>query len=117
MKEEIRECKKHGSTLYKEYSEGKNRKSFRCLKCRAESVKKIYSKKKQKAVNYLGGVCKECGYHKCLAALEFHHLDPNEKDLDPSRILNRSWEKIKLELDKCILLCSNCHKEIHNCDN
>jgi hypothetical protein len=115
MKEEIRECKNHGETLYKEYSEGKDKKSFRCLKCRADSVRKIYKRKKKKAVDYLGGKCTECGYKKCLAALEFHHLDPTEKDLDPSRILNRSWENILIELDKCILVCSNCHKEIHNC--
>lgn len=116
MREEIRECKVHGESKYREYSEGKNKKSFRCLKCRAESIKRIYNGKKEKAVTYLGGECTKCGYKKCLAALEFHHLDPSKKDITPAKVLNRSWENIKKEIDKCILLCSNCHKEEHNCD-
>lgn len=56
---------------------------------------------------------KYCGYNKCLAALEFHH--PNsDKDFGLSQKgITRSWEKVKLELDKCELVCCNCHKEIH----
>lgn len=69
---------------------------------------------KQKAVTYMGGKCR-CGYDKCLGALEFHHKDPSEKDpnirFGSSR---KSFKKIAKELDKCIMLCANCHREEHD---
>jgi hypothetical protein len=68
--------------------------------------------KKKKCIDYKGGKCMICGYSKCIAALEFHHRDPNEKEFKISR--NKfDWEKVKDELDKCDLLCSNCHREYH----
>ena len=45
--------------------------------------------------------------------MEFHHLDPTQKDFGISSNSNRAWEKIRIELDKCVLVCSNCHREIH----
>lgn len=66
---------------------------------------------KRKAVVYKGGGCIVCGYDKCDAALEFHHLDPEEKDFSISS--SSSWRKIKNELDKCVLLCCRCHREVH----
>lgn len=84
--------------------------SSHCKKCQADRVRKM----KQKAIDYLGGSCSRCGYNKCNAALEFHHIDPSNKDITPSRLIARlSFKKIKEELDKCILLCSNCHREEH----
>lgn len=68
---------------------------------------------KQKAVDLLGGECSKCGYKKCLAALEFHHLDPSKKDINYYS-LKHNFNKITLELDKCVLLCANCHREEHN---
>jgi 5-methylcytosine-specific restriction endonuclease McrA len=68
---------------------------------------------KQKAVDYLGGKCSNCGYNKCLAALEFHHINPMEKDKDFAKLRLR-FNKLKPELDKCILLCANCHREHHS---
>lgn len=69
---------------------------------------------KQVCIDYKGGECQECGYNKCNAALEFHHLDPNEKDFNISELKKTNFnEKIKSELDKCALLCSNCHREVH----
>lgn len=69
---------------------------------------------KQWAVEYKGGRCEKCGYNKCIVALDFHHLNPKEKDFNLSnRNLNMDWDVIKEELDKCILVCSNCHREIH----
>ena len=67
---------------------------------------------KEQLVNYKGGRCVKCGYNKCLAALEFHHCDPKQKDFSISGG-TRSFETLKKEVDKCILVCSNCHKEIH----
>jgi len=69
--------------------------------------------KKNKAIEYKGGKCIRCGYNKCSTALEFHHLEPNKKDYSISRNINHSFDKIKKELDKCILVCANCHREIH----
>lgn len=74
------------------------------------------SENKKKAVEYKGGCCSICGYKKCLSALEFHHPDPSQKErFSNSRGLNRrkSFENQKPEIDKCVLVCSNCHREIH----
>jgi 5-methylcytosine-specific restriction endonuclease McrA len=64
------------------------------------------------AFNYKGGRCSMCGYDKRVDALEFHHLYNKEFGLSKSGI-TRSWERAKDELDKCIIVCSNCHKEVH----
>lgn len=78
------------------------------------SVDKRRKKLKILAIEYKGGKCEKCGYDKCKAALEFHHLDPNEKDFGiASKGYTRSWEAVKKELDKCIMVCANCHREIH----
>jgi len=77
-------------------------------------VKRFRKKTKLKAVEYKGGSCEICNYNRCIEALEFHHLDPKEKDFGISTNTNRAWDKIKKELDKCILVCSNCHREIHS---
>ncbi len=82
-----------------------------------KAVRERRRKLKLMAVEYKGGCCenKKCGYNKCVDVLEFHHLDPNEKDFGiASDGLTRSWEKIKEELDKCIMLCANCHREEHS---
>lgn len=70
--------------------------------------------RKEAAVAYKGGCCTRCGYDRYVGALEFHHLDPMEKEWQlGSRLPNGRWESLKAELDKCVLVCSNCHKEIH----
>ncbi|MCP5016925.1 MAG: hypothetical protein GY938_16905 [Ketobacter sp.] len=70
---------------------------------------------KQKAVNYKGGECCICKYNTCLAALEFHHVDPSKKNGYGTGALKAHWsfKKNKPELDKCILVCVRCHREIH----
>lgn len=68
--------------------------------------------KKRELVEYKGGKCDECGYNKCIEALEFHHTDPKKKDFNVSSH-SYSSERMKNEADKCRLLCSNCHKEEH----
>ena len=69
---------------------------------------------KKALVDYKGGQCCRCGYNKSLRALEFHHLDSNEKDFTISRCITKSMDTLKQEVDKCILVCSNCHAEIHD---
>lgn len=76
-------------------------------------VKSFRKRNKEKAVEYMGGKCVRCNYNKCIEALEFHHKNPKEKDFSLSQNMNKAWYKIKKELDKCIMVCSNCHKEIH----
>jgi len=63
-----------------------------------------------------GGACQTCGYKKNLSALVFHHLDPSKKDmsLDMRTLSNNKLELLLEEADKCILLCHNCHNELHN---
>ncbi len=63
-----------------------------------------------------GGKCEKCGYSSNLACFEFHHLDPSQKDfnLDVRSLSNRSFEKSLSEVEKCQLLCANCHREAHN---
>ena len=70
---------------------------------------------KKRCVEYKGGKCqhKDCGYFKCLTALEFHHLNPSQKDFQISSSSTKPWEIIKKELDKCLLVCCRCHREIH----
>lgn len=89
---------------------GKKR-GIRCNTC-ISRIRRYETKKK--AVEYLGGKCVRCGYDKHLAALEFHHLEPTGKDFDFGNVKSKKWESIQYELDKCILLCSNCHRIEHS---
>lgn len=62
----------------------------------------------------LGGVCQLCGYSRCSRSLVFHHINPEDKGFDfTSGAYMKSWADIKQELTKCLLLCSNCHGEVH----
>ena len=71
--------------------------------------------RKIELVKTTGGRCTVCGYNKNLAALTFHHTDQDEKDfkLDMRSMSNRSLEAVLVELEKCILICQNCHAELH----
>lgn len=69
---------------------------------------------KLKCIEYKGSQCELCKYNKYPGALEFHHINPKEKDFEISRCKSYTFdETIIKELDKCALLCSNCHKEVH----
>ena len=68
---------------------------------------------KKALIEYKGGKCCRCGYNKSIRALEFHHLNPDEKDFGISKCITKSMASLKQEVDKCILVCSNCHAEIH----
>ncbi len=66
---------------------------------------------RERAVCLLGGVCRICGYSRCPAAMDFHHVDPALKDFSISDRMD--WEAVELELRKCALLCATCHREVH----
>jgi transposase len=84
-----------------------------CKSCNNINTIKLQQQRKKEAINYKGGKCVKCGYNKYDGALDFHHIDPSKKDFSISRKKNCSLETIKPELDKCILLCRNCHSEVH----
>ena len=73
-------------------------------------------KRKLELIEMMGGKCQKCGYNKNISALEFHHLDPSTKEfqLDSRMLSNKNMEKILNEAKKCILLCANCHREMHH---
>lgn len=78
-----------------------------------EAVSKRRRRIKVMAVEFKGGKCQICGYNKYVGALDLHHVDPDKKSFSiSSRGHSRSWEKVKKELNKCMLLCANCHREI-----
>lgn len=79
----------------------------------SESVIKFRQKRKQDLVNIYGSQCSLCGYHECIGALEFHHIVPSEKSFSLSTGNCHSLEEDLKEAEKCLLVCSNCHKEIH----
>jgi hypothetical protein len=81
--------------------------------------KEIYLRKKERVRNLregmkmkMGGECKKCGYNKCMAALDFHHIREKEDKMS-SLFKNQSKKKALKEIEKCILLCANCHREVH----
>lgn len=80
----------------------------RCNSCVVNSRR---YKVKLRAVQYKGGKCERCGYDKSLRALSFHHLDKSTKEFGIGGSACKNWNIIQQELDKCILLCANCHME------
>lgn len=93
-----------------------------CYKC-SPSVNKpdtaiTYIRKaiKKQLVKYKGNKCQKCGYNKCIEALQFHHINPEDKLFeisDYTYFTIRPMEEYYKEADKCDLLCSNCHIEEH----
>lgn len=90
------------------HSRGHSRKL--CNSCSAHRFRIDF---KRRCVEYLGGKCVKCGYHKSLNALHAHHLDPSTKRFNIAGSHVRKWSVVQEELDKCQLLCSNCHAEEH----
>lgn len=84
-----------------------------CKKCSNKNSSKRQRELKLKALEYLGNKCQHCGFDKHPAALQFHHVDKSEKEFTLSKRKCASIETIKAELDKCIILCANCHAIEH----
>lgn len=65
------------------------------------------------AIEYKGGKCQLCGYSKYQGALDLHHLNQKTKKFGiADKGYTRSWSMVKEELDKCVLVCANCHREV-----
>ena len=78
----------------------RNRRRRDCLRIASEALKEKTG-------------CAKCGYNAYGAALDWHHIEPHTKEANPAKQLQTSWSAYILEVEKCILLCSNCHREYH----
>ena len=79
-----------------------------------DRTNRLRRERKQFAIDYLGKVCYVCKNEFPLECYDLHHYNPQHKDLTIGENWIISWDKLKKELDKCILVCSNCHRKIHS---
>lgn len=110
LTEALLECPRHGRTPHTLESS----RYFRCRRCRQEGVVRRRRRAKETLVAELGGRCQLCGYDRCMAALEFHHVDPSSKSFGVARRGAHAIEALRIEVRKCLLLCSNCHAEVES---
>ncbi len=102
-------CRHHGVTPH--VLEGRG--AYRCMRCRSDQVIRHRRQVKRTLIEEAGGGCVLCGYDRCHAALQFHHVDPWTKSFELSqRGLTRSWARMRAEAAKCVLLCATCHAEV-----
>lgn len=113
-------CKhtQHEDNFYKasgkQYLPHWNIRDSMCKPCRSAYATERRVKIKQMAVEYLGGSCQRCNLTTTkYCVYDFHHRDPSQKDFSLSKV-NKSFERLKPELDKCDLLCANCHRLVHD---
>ena len=108
-REIVRDCRRHGPTLFRLDSRG----TYRCIQCSQQYVADRRRRVKRILVEEAGGRCTGCGYDTCCAALQFHHLDPRAKVFALSHEgATRGIERARAEARKCVLLCANCHAEV-----
>lgn len=104
-------CRHHGETAF--VLEGRG--YYRCKRCRGESVVRHRQKLKAVLVHEAGGRCVICGYSRNVRALQFHHLEPEQKRLALSaQGVTYSLAELRAEATKCVLLCANCHAEVED---
>lgn len=128
-----RELNRHGlKTIFRKYNSGTVKRCL-CIKCGQSDNKMFYGKEKTyckkcrskyvleagrrlraKATEQLGGKCIICGFNKYLCSLDFHHISPKHKDPHFGSKRGWSWDRMKRELEKCVLLCKNCHAAVHS---
>lgn len=94
---------------YKSIKQLQQRNRTRCNSC---NTKIRRYRTKLRAIYLLGGKCNRCGFDNP-AALEFHHKDPTQKEFNIGNVSNKSWDSIVKEVNKCELLCANCHRIEH----
>ena len=103
-------CKECGETEPDQFY-GKSK--ITCKKCHSKSTHDRQKEVRRLAREHKGGKCQFCGYNKYEGALQFHHLDPMQKDPKEFK-RHKNLEAFLAEVDKCILLCANCHAEEHD---
>ena len=122
----VKKCKKCGiekdeKEFYSFYQHSKVDKTKKwkyfdslCKQCRIEYSFERRKETKLKAIEYLGGKCADCGIIDDPCVYDFHHINPSSKEISFGSKRSLSFESIKDELDKCVLLCSNCHRKRHS---
>lgn len=89
-----------------------SKKRWACRSCANKYRGKQFVETKLRLVEMMGGGCQCCGFSQHYSALEFHHLDPGEKEFNLN-VTSKGWGNLVKEVSKCILLCANCHRMIH----
>jgi transposase len=101
-------CRKHGLTTFALRSNG----YYRCLRCSVDAVQRWRRSTRRRLIEEFGGACAICGFDQAVC-LEFHHLDRRTKQFGfAARGITRSYESLRAEAEKCVLLCSNCHAQV-----
>jgi hypothetical protein len=104
-----RTCPRHGVATFRLDA----RRTYRCTRCSTEAVSERRRNVKRILVAEAGGCCAICGYEGCVAALQFHHLNPSTKLFSlATEGATRSLARARAEAKKCVLLCANCHAEV-----
>lgn len=104
-------CKHHGETEFWLTGRG----HYRCKRCRSDAVARRRRKVKEILVREAGGCCCICGYRRNMRALHFHHVEPSQKRHEiNAKGVAIALEKLRVEAQKCVLLCSNCHAEVED---
>ena len=94
-------------------SNGVQYRRWLCVKCYSKRKYEVRINNRKKLDEYRGGLkCQQCGIddHR---VMEFHHRDPSKKDNSISSMLTHSWKRIVREIEKCDVLCANCHRILH----
>jgi predicted HNH restriction endonuclease len=118
MTDEEREKRRLRSIQYRKDHPNKSKENMRKWRAlHGEEEKRSWQEyrrnNKKLAIEYLGGKCMKCNGVFHPDVYDFHHKDSSEKDVCVGRLLSRKFERVTNELDKCILLCANCHRIIH----
>ena len=104
-------CDRHGETDF--WLDGRG--YYRCKRCRSAAVARRRRKAKAILVEEAGGCCCLCGYNRNMRALHFHHVDPAQKRREiNAKGVAVALDKLRVEAQKCVLLCSNCHAEVED---
>ena len=110
-----KKCKHCGKEFFPKKQAKTRHYCYECLPQENYSGSDLRKQIKRWGLEYKGSKCVLCGYDKCISALDFHHMNPQEKEFELSnRNIKLDWDIIKKELDKCIVVCANCHREIHS---
>jgi hypothetical protein len=104
-------CNRHGETDF--WLDGRG--CYRCKLCRSAAVARRRRKVKTILVEESGGCCRICGYDRNMRALHFHHVDPSQKRREiNAKGVAVALDLLRVEAQKCVLLCSNCHAEVED---
>jgi len=114
-------CEKHQITKFRAVRNKRCKSGFNfyCRECKYHADRQLEEKRseqrKKVIVEYLGGKCMLCDYDRCYPALDCHHMFAKDKDFNISSEMRKkgAMSTIRSEVDKCALVCKNCHAEIH----